>query len=54
MLHETCDIVLLVTCDVVLKEGGSPFPLKQDRNPWLVGQPHKYFNFFNTIKSYLM
>ena len=38
LLHETCNIVILVSCKIVIREGGS-------RNPWLVGEPHKYFNF---------
>ena len=44
MKHVT---VILVSCKIVIREGGGCFFLKKkkDRNPWLVGEPHKYFNF---------
>ena len=46
MKHVT---VILVSCKIVIREGGGgggAFPWKKkDRNPWLVGEPHKYFNF---------
>lgn len=48
LLHETCNIVILVSCKIVIREGGGvlfPEKKKKDRNPWLVGEPHKYFNF---------
>ena len=47
LLHETCNIAILVSCKIVIREGkgGVLFPEKKSRNPWLVGEPHKYFNF---------
>ena len=44
MKHVT---VILVSCKIVIREGGvGAFPWKKkDRNLWLVGEPHKYFNF---------
>ena len=55
LLYKTRNIVLLVSLNIVLREGagGGAFLLRQDRNPWHVGKPHKYFNDSSLLLTYI-